>query len=443
MKYDIIIVGGGTAGCSCAYNSAKLGLKTLIIEKNSYLGGTMTSSLVTPAMGINTDKQLNTEFFEILMKKLNVVGGQITYSDGNTGWFNPELMKIVLDMMMKEAGADVLFDTEVVEIIRNKEKILGVTLNTKINPYNDTIYSDNIINDNKVLLAYIETNHLIDGTGDAKIFEKINHEFLNNSENISEKKYQPANLRFIMSGVNINIFSDWILKLDDNRDVTTACTINGEIHLSTAYTSDKGRNWALAPVFEEGIAQNLVTEEDCNYFQLFTIPGMPDSVAFNCPRICGELNNTNKIQVSKALIQGRTSILRLSDFMKSKFPGFDKAYISSIANSLGVRVSNRIRGKYVYTIDDLKSGKVFDNPVLISKYPVDVHSTQAGQSVLEKQEKEYMLPVESLISCRYDNLYAVGRCISADFMAQAALRIIPSCFSMGEGLAKYISSLAE
>ena len=27
----------------------------------------------------------------------------------------------------------------------------------------------------------------------------------------------------------------------------------------------------------------------------------------------------------------------------------------------------------IYTIDDLKSGKKFDNPVLISKYPVDVH----------------------------------------------------------------------
>ena len=37
-----------------------------------------------------------------------------------------------------------------------------------------------------------------------------------------------------------------------------------------------------------------------------------------------------------------------------------------------------------------------------------------------------------------DNLYVVGRCLSADFYAQAALRIIPSCFSMGEGVAKYI-----
>ena len=49
-KYDVIIAGGGTAGVSCAWNLGKRGIKTLIIEKNSFLGGSITSSLVIPAM---------------------------------------------------------------------------------------------------------------------------------------------------------------------------------------------------------------------------------------------------------------------------------------------------------------------------------------------------------------------------------------------------------
>ena len=53
---------------------------------------------------------------------------------------------------------------------------------------------------------------------------------------------------------------------------------------------------------------------------------------------------------------------------------------------------------------------------------------------------EYQLPIESLMSADIDNLYVVGRCISADFMAQAALRVQPSCFAMGVGLAKYLAS---
>lgn len=441
-KYDIIVVGGGTAGCACAYTSAKLGMSTLLIERNSFLGGTMTSALVTPAMNTKTNEKLNYNFYELLMDMLNKIGGQITYPDGNIGWFNPELMKIVLDNMMSDAGVDVLFDTEVFDVIRSKNKIKGILLEDDVikNINNtETIYGNNINNNKTMLSEFIETKYLVDGTGDAKIFEKINHEFLNNFEkNIN---YQPNNLRFMMSGINIKEFSDWIIELDPDREVTTSYTVDGETHLSTAYTWDKGKNWALEPVFRSGIDEGLITKEDSNYFQLFSIPKMPATLGFNCPRIYTDkpFNPLNIIERSKALKQGREAIYRLSNFMIKKFKGFENAYISSIANSLGVRVSNRIKGKYVYTIDDLRSGKRFENPVLVSKYPVDIHSSKQGKSVLEKQEIEYMLPVESLMSCEYNNLFAVGRCISADFLSQGALRIIPSCFAMGEGLAKYLA----
>ena len=42
-KFDLIVVGGGTAGVSCAWNAGKLGLKVLIIEKGSF-GGQITFS---------------------------------------------------------------------------------------------------------------------------------------------------------------------------------------------------------------------------------------------------------------------------------------------------------------------------------------------------------------------------------------------------------------
>ena len=66
-KYDIIVVGGGTAGCSCAYTAAKLGLKVLIIEKNTFLGGSITSALVIPAMK-TSDNAINTDFFDIIIQ---------------------------------------------------------------------------------------------------------------------------------------------------------------------------------------------------------------------------------------------------------------------------------------------------------------------------------------------------------------------------------------
>lgn len=407
IKYDVTIIGGGTAGCACAYIAGKLGLKVLLVEKNSFLGGSITSSLVIPAMK-TSDNAINTEFFDTLYSELEAVDGAITYCDGNKGWFNPELTKIILDKMMIDAHVDVLFESSI-------EKI-----EEKLSSYIVTTDNNNIFALEQKLLNPIETIYLIDATGDAKICEKLNCEFL-------EKKSQPINLRFIMSGVDVETFSAWIMELDKDRDVTTSCVVNGKTYLSTAYTWDSGKNWALKPIFKQAIEDNILTEADSNYFQLFSVAGTSDSIAFNAPRL---LNPQNPY------IEGRASILRLSKFCKKYLKGFENAYISSTANSLGIRVSNRVKGKYVYTQDDLRNGKKFEYPVVISNYPIDIHSDKKDSSKLEKVYQEYQLPIESLMV--RDRLFVAGRCISADFEAQAALRIIPSCFSMGEGLAKYL-----
>ena len=409
-KYDVTIVGGGTAGCACAYIAGKLGLKVLLIEKNSFLGGSITSALVIPAMK-TSENAINTEFFDALYNKLEAKNGAITYSDGNKGWFNPELTKIVLDEMMLEANVEVKFESDVNDI---KEKLSS---------YIVTINDNNSFMARMELLYPIETKYLVDATGDAKICEKLNCEFL-------EKKSQPINLRFIMSGVDIEKFSNWIMEFDKDRDVTTSCVVDGKTYLSTAYTWDSGKNWALKPLFMQAIEDGVITEKDSNYFQLFSVAGTSDSVAFNCPRL---LNAENPY------MDGRTSIFRLSEFCKKYLKGFKNAYISNIANSLGVRVSNRVKGKYVYKQEDLKSGKEFEHPVVISNYPIDIHSDKKNASKLEKVYKEYQLPIESLIV--KDNLFVIGRSISTDFEAQGALRIIPSCFSMGVGLAKYLKEI--
>ena len=416
-KYDLIIAGGGTAGVSCAYIAAKMGLKVLLIEQNSFLGGSLTASLVVPAMK-TSDNAINSDFFNELHNNLLEIGGAITYCDGNKGWFNPELVKIALDKMMIEANVDVLFESNIKQINIQNNKILSV--------YIETLNGNNMSLKNNGLLLPIETTYFVDATGDAKIFQMLNCEFLNNN---FEK--QPTSLRFIMSGVNVEAFASWIMQLDTDRDVTTACTLGGYTYCSTAYTWDTDRNWALKPIVDQAIADNTITTEDINYFQLFSVAGTPDSIAFNAPRL---LRN-------EGYIEGRARILRLSNFCKKYLPGFEKAYISSIANTMGIRVSNRIKGKYTYTIEDLLSSKTFNNPVVVSNYPVDIHSDKKDASTLQKVYKEYQLPLESLMSADYENLFAIGRCISADFKAQAALRIIPSCFSMGEGLAKYLAKI--
>ena len=431
MFYDVVVVGGGTAGCAAAYMSGKLGLKTLLIEKNIHLGGTITSGLVIPVMK-SGNNQINTEFRTELINELKELGGQTTYQD-NPAWFNPELAKIALDNLMRKANVEVFFDTHIIAVKIKNKNIKKIKLSKEIL----SVSTDEIDMEKKKLLVSIEARYVVDATGNCEIGKISNCRFLEKND-----EFQPVTLRFMMGGIDLNVFSKWLEEYDTDRNVTTIERKNGHVHLSTAYTWDKDRKWALEPIFEDAVKKKILKRYDTNYFQIFTVPGMSGTVAFNCPRIIDYNNSLEITSISKALILARQNIYRYLKFCRVYFPGFENAYISNIADMLGVRASRRIRGKYIYTVEDLKSGKKFDNPAVISDYPVDVHSNKKNGSTL-KSYKEYQLPIESLMSDDIDNLFVAGRCLSADYMAQGALRVQSSCFSMGEAVAKYIYCLIK
>ena len=59
-EYDVVVVGGGTAGAFAAIAAAQTGAKTLIVEKNSMLGGTMTVCDVSvPGLFLHGENRLS------------------------------------------------------------------------------------------------------------------------------------------------------------------------------------------------------------------------------------------------------------------------------------------------------------------------------------------------------------------------------------------------
>ncbi len=418
MKYDLIIFGGGTAGVASAYIASKYGLNTLLVEKSDVLGGSITRGLVVPCMKIDT-QDINTEFINDLKSYSDRFSARHTYLDGNEYWFNHELLKIIFDEMLKNVKCNILFSTEPVKV-----NYLSMS-----NSFEVTLV-------HKLLSLYIDTDYIVDATGDGKIFQLLNSEFQEKSE-----FSQAPSLRFIISNINIDVFSQWLKEIDTDTSVTTIDEAQKQIYLSTAYTWDN-KNWALKPVFELAVKDGILTYSDTAYFQIFSIPSMPDAIAFNCPRIIldDDEDLTDPFVYSRALRQGRERIYRLYQFCRKYFPGFENAYIAHISDMLGVRESYRVKCRFTVTANDIVHSEKNENTAFASDYPIDIHSNTPDKGQLRYTKSTCFIPIEALVSSEYNNLYCAGRNISADFYAQAALRTQINCFSMGEAVSKDIIS---
>ena len=88
-RCDVLVAGGGSAGVAAAVSAARSGAKTILIEKNTFLGGLATGGLVTPMMknALNAKKSLTKGIFLEITKRLAEAGGGARFKDGNPGWF--------------------------------------------------------------------------------------------------------------------------------------------------------------------------------------------------------------------------------------------------------------------------------------------------------------------------------------------------------------------
>lgn len=426
--FDLIVAGGGLAGIASAISASRSGLKTLIIERLSFLGGAATAGLVTPMMKnmLSSGESLNSDIYHEILERMKLSGDSGTHENLNPGWFNPEILKIILDEMCLESGVNLLFDSFISDASINNKEIKNIEVI------------------NKSGKNYYYSKYFIDATGDADLAVLAGCKYNSGNKNGIN---QAVSLRFMMSGVDLKIFSEWIEQIDPDKNVSPVCRDeNNNILITTAYTSeDKG--WNLAPIFKQGIEKGIIKQEDAEYFQIFSVPGQNGTIAFNCPRIYSEkpLDPTNAEDISYAYITGRKQIKRISEFCKKFFKGFENAFISEIAGSLGIRESRRIIGKYTLTENDIATAKKFPNSVAKSNYPVDIHSQEKNKSILQilPENDYYEIPLDSLIPENINNLIVVGRSISSTFKAQASLRIQPNCISMGEYAGKYAADILK
>lgn len=388
-KYDVIVVGGGFAGVAAAIETARKGLKTLLVEKYNCLGGAMSNCLVMPFMPFWTKmsddaprKYLTGDIFIEILEEAVKLGGM--ESVGND--FDDEIMKLALNRVVVRNGVELLFNTVV----------------TNANVENGKIISVEALGKSKKLELFAE--HFVDATGDAELSMLSGCDFVLGRE--TDSLCQPMTLCFRMGGIDKQ-------KFKQNRK-----------KMEVIYKEFK----------EKGLIKN--PRENILVFDNFN-----DGVLhFNTTRIV-KLNPTDPFDVTKAEIEVREQVFEMLNLLKNNIEGFENAKIISTALQIGIRESRKIVGEYTLNVDDLKSLARFPDAIAVANYDIDIHSPDgAGTSHYYFGNGEwYEIPYRCLVPKGMDNLLVAGRCISSTHEAQASYRIMPYCAELGQAAGAAIS----
>lgn len=141
-------------------------------------------------------------------------------------------------------------------------------------------------------------------------------------------------------------------------------------------------------------------------------------------------------QVSSAtLAAARETQAAAVDFLRQQ-PEFAQAEVSR-TGALGIRDGGRIKGEYSLTAADVRQGRRFPDAACRCCWPIEYWDPDQGVSLEYLSDgRYYEIPLRALQVQGFVNLWAAGKCLSADAWAQASARVVGCCWSMGEAAGK-------
>ena len=409
-SYDVIVCGAGIAGSMAATAAACMGAKVLVIEEEGYPGGSMTAMGTGPMMTFHAgEKQavcgLTDEMIQRLKAK-DLSTGHIIDSTGYTYTVTPfsaEGMKRELELMMLEAGAQILYHTVI----------------TGVNMKDGLIDSLRCFSCGETFEAAGKV--YIDATGDADVVAMSGAAYKQGRD--SDGKDQPMTMNYKIAGVDIGCVR---ALMESNPENFPFLYPKAGIQKKAPRLSFSG----YQDIMKKGIADGEITFD--RDIVLCFETNREGEVIVNMSRILGE-NPVDPVSLSRAETEGRRQVWELFDFMKRRIPGFENTHLLFTGPRVGVRSSRRMTGLYTLTEYDILDERKFEDGIAAYGYPIDIHSADGTEtdSRFLREGGYYTIPYRCLVSCNVGNLMAAGRNISATFEAQASTRTSPCCGALG------------
>lgn len=382
--YDIAVVGAGTAGAIAAIQAGRLGLRTLLVEKNGMPGGTTTVAAVNfPGLFHAWGRQVIAGIgWELVSRAVAECGGQLPDFTvvPDRHWkhqvrLNRAIYASLICEALQQAGVSVLFHTMPARV-EEKEEGVNLTVCTKTG------------------LETVKALAVIDATGDANVVGLAGYPL------VEHDTLQPGSLTLTLTGYDFDA-------LDKER---------------------------LRQAFQEAVEQGELTQEDNTFVRRNPI-GLLAARGDNCTHITN-INGTTSAGRSEAELRSRICLLRVYRFLRRQ-PGLETLEIAFMAPECGIRETVTIQGEATITHEDYVSGRLWEDAVCYSFYPIDLHYAKGGGIDTRplKPGTVPTVPRGALVPKGSRRLLAAGRCLSSDREANSALRVQATCMACGQAAA--------
>ncbi|WP_373089082.1 FAD-dependent oxidoreductase [Sneathiella sp.] len=409
-KYDVIVIGGGPGGLPAAIAAAREGSKTLLVERNGFLGGVAATGLPLLAFYDRTGTQVVGGIGNELVQRLDRLGatfdGAIPCPIHNSITpVNPFWLRIEAVKMCEEAGVDLLFSTEVEDVKVENSRVSGVSLISRGKKYT------------------AETKVLIDSTGDgtAAYLSGADYEMGQGEDT----QVQPVSLVFSLGNVDIDAVLDYLKSHPE--------TFSNPPSYGVHYTLDYFLN--SRSFYFTGFEEFINVARENGEFDvprdrvIFAKQPNSNEVVVNAVRV-SDVDPTDPRSMSKAEAVAHRQVEILFNFFKKYCPGFKNCFLANIAAGTYARESRRIIGLKTLEDNAVNEFLVPEDTIALAGYNLDIH-TGVG-IVLQPSEHAIGIPYGCLVSRNIDGLLASGRCISVKPYPLGLIRAMSTCFAIGE-----------
>ena len=396
-RYDVVVCGGGPAGFIAAIAAARKGASVALVEQYGFLGGMATTSYVAPlsVFTYKGRKVIGGIPWEFIERLEELGGGLIEKPLGNVA-FDPELYKLLCQRMVLEAGVKLYLHSYLSGCVCGDGRISQVII------------------ENKSGSQALEAAVFIDCTGDADLAYMAGVPM----QDKSGRPLPPMSSYFILNGVD-----------------TDSPMVREAMH-----HNKQGENCYCLPMRKKML--ELQEELDIPDFggPWYCTTLHDGCVAVNVTRVSADACDAEQLSAAECSL--REDCFRMAGIFRKLFPEFRNCYVASVAVNGGVRETRNIKGMHVISAQEYLNAFHYEDSISRGAHPIDIHASKgASQSVTFLEEPAYV-PYRALIAEGFPNLLVAGRCLSADRVAFASLRVQASCMGSGQaaGVAAALAS---